>query len=137
MQDRSIPTRVLLTATLRLLPKFLLLIAILALVYAVIHVAFGASKLLAALVAVFYALVFFAAPLASSSMRTKRGVRLFTRMGGKTLLFCFAWGCLVVASFVATLQLWQGMGATLLNYAVAMGSGGLVCAVSSAITSGR
>ena len=137
MQDRSIPTRVLLIATLRLLPKFLLLVALLALSYAVIHFAFGASKLLAALVAVLYALVFFAAPLASSSIRAKRGVRLFTRPGSKTLLFSFAWGCLVVAGFVATLQLWQGMEATVLNYAVAMGSGGLICAVSSAITSGR
>ena len=137
MRDRSIPIKALLTETLRLLPRFLLLVALLALAYAVVYFVFGSSKLLAAWVTVLYALAFFAAPLASSSLRAKRETRLFTRAGGKTLLFCFAWGCVVVAGFVATLQIWQGMGATVLNYVVAMCAGGLVCAVTSAVPGGR
>ena len=137
MRDRSIPINALLTETLRLLLRFLMLITLLALAYAIVHFAFGPSKLLAALVAVSYALLFFAAPLASSFLRAKRGTRVFTRAGGKIFLFCFAWGCVVLATFVATLQIWQGMGATMLNYIVAMCGGGLFCAVTSAIPSGR
>ena len=137
MQDHSISTQVLLTETLRLLPKFLLLVAVLALACALVYFASGSSKLFFVLVAAFYALVFFASPLASSSVRAKQGVRLFTRAGGKTLLFSFGWGCVVVTCFIATLQLWQGMGATVLNYVVAMGFSGLFCAVTAAIPSGR
>jgi hypothetical protein len=62
---------------------------------------------------------------------------LFTLAGGKSLLFCFIWGSVVVAGFLATVQLWQSMEATLLNYIAAMGSAGLFCAASATIPSGR
>ena len=136
MRDLSISTKVLVTETLRRLPKILLFVALLALACAVMYFAFGSSKPFAALVAVFYALVFFAAPFASSSVRAKRKAPLFTLAGGKTLLFCFGWGCVVVAGFIATLQLWQGMGATAFNYVVAMGFSGLACAAVAAVPSG-
>ena len=46
-------------------------------------------------------------------------------------------GSIVVAVFIATLQLWQGMEATLINYIVAMAAGGIFCATMAAIPAGR
>ena len=137
MQERSISTKVLFTETLRLLPQFLLLVALLGVAHAVVYFSYGSSSLLAVVVAAFFALTFFSAPLASSSVRAKRGVRFWTRAGVKTALFCFVWGGIVVAGFIATLQLLQGMGATALNYVVAMAGAGLVCAVTAMIPGGR
>jgi hypothetical protein len=137
MQERSIPTKVLLTETLRLLPKFLLLVALFGIAHAVVYFSYGSSRLLAIVIAVFFALTFFSAPLASSYVRAKRGVRFWTRAGGKTALFCFVWGGIVVAGFIATLQLLQGMGATTQEYAAAMAGAGLVCAATAMIPGGR
>ena len=135
MRHQDIPYSVLLTETLRLLPRFLLLILVLALAYAVAHVVLGYSNVAAVVVALFFALVFFVAPMAASSGRARRAVRLFSRSGLKTLLFCFAWGGIVVAGFVATLQVWQGMDASVLDYAVAIAAGGACCALMAAIPS--
>jgi len=136
MQHRSIPSKVLLTETLRQSMQFLLLVALFALACTVIYFASGSSKNLPAVVeATFFALMFFAAPLAASSLRAKLGVRLFTNAGGKSLLFCFTWGSFVVAAFIASLQLWQGMGATALNYLEAMGTAGFVCAATATFPS--
>jgi hypothetical protein len=52
-------------------------------------------------------------------------------------LFCFAWGCIVGVGFVATQQLWQGMGATAFDYVLASGFAGLACAATATIPSGR
>ena len=137
MQERSIPAKVLLTETLRLLPQFLLLVALLGIAHAIVYFSYGSSSLLAVVVAAFFALTFFSAPLASSSVRAKRGLRFWTRAGGKTALFCFVWGGIVVAGFIATLQMLQGMGATVLNYVVAMAVAGLFCAATAMIPNGR
>ena len=137
MQDRSISTNVLLTETFRLLPQFLLLVALAALACLIVYLSLGTSELLALVFASFFTLVYFSAPIASSAVRTKRGVRVFTRAGGKTLLFCFVWGSIVIALFIATLQLWQGMAATALNYFVSMATAGLICAAAATIPSGR
>ena len=137
MDARSIPTKVLLTETLRLLPLFVVCVGILALAYTTVYFTLGSSKLLSVMVAILFALAFFAAPLASSRVRAKSGVRLFTHAGSKTLLFCFAWGCIVAAGFIAALQLSEGIKATVLNYVVASGIAGLACAVTATIPSGR
>jgi hypothetical protein len=137
MQERSISTRVLLTETLRLVLQFQLLVAMLGIAHAIVYLSYGSSGLLAVVVATFFALTFFSAPLAASSVHAKRRVRFWTRTGAKTALFCFVWGSIVVASFIATLQLLQGMGATPLNYVTAMVGAGLVCAATAMIPSGR
>ena len=137
MQDRSISTKVLLTETFRLFPQFLLLVAFVAVAHVVVYLSLGSSELLAVVFALFFALLYFSAPLASSAVRTKRELRLFTRAAVKTLLFCFAWGSVVIALFIATLQLWQGMDATALNYIVSMVVAGLICAVTAIIPTGR
>jgi hypothetical protein len=134
MQDRSIPTKVLLTETIRLLPQFVLFVAFLTLIYAV---AFSASGSMAIALGTFFALMFFAAPLACAAVRSKRGLRLLTRAGGKTLLFCFTWGGIVAVAFIAILQVSQGMRATSANYFVAMVSAGLICAAMAVIPRGR
>jgi len=115
----------------------MLLVAILVLAHVVLYFAFGSSKLLPVVVATFFATLFFAAPLASSSVRTKHGLHVLSRAGGKTLLFCFVWGSIVAAAFVALLQLWQAMGASAPNYIVAMATAGLFCAVAATIPAGR
>ena len=137
MKDYSVSTKVLLTETLRFLPQFLAFVVLLALSYGAIYFALGSSKFLAAMIAILFALAFFTAPFASSRVRATNGVRLFTHAGSKTLLFCFAWGCMVGAGFVATLQAWQGMDATVLNYVVASVVAGLACVVTATIPSGR
>ena len=137
MQDRSMPTNVLLTATFRLFARFLSIIIFFALACGGIYLASGASDILAVVPATFFALLFFAAPLACSAFRARRAIRLFTLAGGKSLLYCFIWGSVVTAGFLATLQVWQSMEATLLNYIAAMGSAGLFCAASATIPSGR
>ena len=71
------------------------------------------------MVACFYPLAFFVAPLPSASVRARRSIRLFSPTGIRTLLFCSVRGGLVVIAFVATLQRWQGMGARTLDHAVA------------------
>ena len=137
MQEHSIPTKVLFTETLRVLPQFLLLVALLGIAHAIVYLSYGSSSLLAVVVAVFFTLIFFSAPLASSSVRATHGVRFWTRAGRQTTLFCFVWGGIVVAGFIATLQLLQGMGATALNYVEAMAAAGLVCAATAMIPGGR
>ena len=137
MEDRSVSTNVLLTETFRLLRQFLVLVALAGLVCLALYLWLGTTKLLATLVAAFYALVFFSAPLASSIVRFRRRLRLFTRAGGKTLLFSFAWGSIVASAFIATLQLWQGMEATSTNYILAMVVAGTVCAATATIPAGR
>lgn len=135
MRDRSIPTKVLLTETLRLLPRSLLQFAALSLAYALAHITLGYRNVWPVVVAFWWTFILFTAPFASSSVRAKRRVSLLTPAGIKTLLFCFAWGGIVVAGFVATLQVWQGMGATVLDYAVAAAAGGACCALMAAIPS--
>lgn len=137
MQDRSISIAVLLTETLHLLPRFLLVVAAVALAHVIVYLSLGTTKLLTVVFASFFTLVYFSAPLAASAVRAKRGLRLFTSAGGKTLLFCFAWGSVVIALFIATLQLWQGMGATALDYFVSMAAAGLLCAAFATIVTGR
>ena len=136
MQGRNIPVAVLLTETLRLLARLLLLVLVFGLVVAILYF-FGWTGLQAELVATFFAMIFFSAPLASSTTRARRGLPLLSRGGLLTLAYCFLWGCVVVAAFLATLQISQGMGATALNYAVAMVAGGLLCSFTTAISSGR
>ena len=137
MQDRSISIKILLTETFRLLPQFLALVALAAIAFLILYLWLGTKELLGIIVAMLFALVFFSAPLASSAVRSKRRLRLFTPEGTKTLLFAFVWGSIVVAVFIATLQLWQGMEATLINYIVAMAAGGIFCATMAAIPAGR
>lgn len=137
MQDRNISTKTLLTETFRLLLQFQVLVVLVGVACLILYLWLGTAKLLAVVVASFFALSFFSAPLASSAVRLKRGLRLFTRAGGKTLLFSFVWGTIVVAMFIATLQLWQGMEATLLNYIAAMAAAGIFCAATATIPSGR
>jgi hypothetical protein len=137
MQERNIPTKVLLTETLRLFLKFLLLVALVGIAHIVVYFSYGSSSLLAVVIAAFFSLTFFSAPLSCSYVRAKRGVRFWTRAGGNIVLFCFVWGGIVVAGFIATLQLLQGMGATAWDYAAAMAGAGLVCAVTAMIPGGR
>jgi hypothetical protein len=137
MQDRNISTKTLLTETFRLLRQFLVLVAFVGVACLILYLWLGTAKLLAAFFASFFALTFFSAPLASSAVRLKRGLRLFTRSGGRTLLFSFVWGSIVVAMFIATLQLWHGMEATLLNYISAMAAAGIFCAATATIPSSR
>ncbi|MCA9183387.1 MAG: hypothetical protein KDA51_18125, partial [Planctomycetales bacterium] len=60
MQGRSIPTSVLLTETLRLLPQSLLLVAVFALIS---MVAFSVTRSFAAVIATFSCLMFFSGPI--------------------------------------------------------------------------
>jgi len=135
MQDLRIPTEVLLSATLRLLRQFAVLAIGIGVLFVVLRLSLGIPNLLAKGIGGLFALAFVAAPLASSSLRTRRGVRLFTAPGRSTVLFCFAWGAIVSALFMATLQVSQGMSATFLNYLAAMGSAGAACALAAAIPS--
>jgi hypothetical protein len=137
MQDRSIATKILLRETFCLLPQILALVALAGIACVILYLWLGTAKLLGIVVALFFALVFFSAPLASSAVRFKRGLRMFTRAGGKTLLFSFVWGTIVVAMFIATLQLWQGMEATLVNYIAAMSAAGVFCAATATIPTDR
>ena len=137
MQERSLPTKILLTETLRVLAQFLVLVALAGIACLVLYFWLGTAKLLGIVVALFFALTFFSAPIAASAVRFKRGLRLFTLAGGRTVLFLFAWGAIVVAMFLATLQLLQGMEATVINYLVAMASSGTACAVTATIPTGR
>ena len=98
-----------------------------------IYVWRGSLALLTPVVATFFTLLYFSAPIALSYLKFQHDVGVFDRDGRKVLVFCFIWGALVIALFVATLQLWQGMDATVLNYAYAMGSAGVVCAATSLI----
>lgn len=134
MQDRTIPTKVLLTETLRMLPQSALFVVFVALICVV---AYSAAVSLAIAAATFSSLTFIAAPLACSATRSKRGLPLITRAGGKTILFCFIWGGIVVAAFIAFLQASQGMGATMLNYVVAIISAGTICAALALFPSAR
>ena len=137
MQDRSISIKILLVETFRLLRQFLVLVALVGVTCFILYLWLGTPKLLAVVFASFFAPFFFSAPLASSAVRLKRGLRLLTSAGGKTLLFSFVWGSIVVAMFIATLQIWQGMEATLLNYVVATAAAGIFCAAMATIPSGR
>jgi hypothetical protein len=137
MQDRSISIKILFAETFRLLRQFLVLVALVGVACFVLYLWLGTPKLLAVVFASFFALLFFSAPLASSAVRLKRGLRLFTPAGGKTVLFSFVWGSIVVAMFIATLQIWQGMEETLLNYVVATVAAGIFCAAMATIPSGR
>ena len=137
MQDRSVSTNLLLSETFRLLRQFLVLVALSAIVCLALYLWLGNARLLATVVAVFYALAFFSAPLASSAVRFRRRLGVFTRAGGKTLLFSFVWGSIVASAFIATLQLWQGMEATIANYVLAMAMAGAVCAATATIPPGR
>jgi hypothetical protein len=137
MLDRNISIKTLLTETFRLLRQFLVLVALVGVACLILYLWLGTAKLFAVVFSSFFALAFFSAPLASSAVRLKRGLRLFTRSGGKTLLFSFVWGAIVVAMFIATLQLWQGMEATLLNYIAAMPAAGILCAATATIPSSR
>jgi len=137
MQDRSIPINFLLTETLRVIPKFLLLVTALAVACTALYFFPGSPRPLPVVVGTFFALTYFSAPIASSSVRYKLGLRLLSRAGRKTLLYSFAWGAVVVACFIATLQLWQGMEATALNYVLSMGLAGFVCAATATIPTGR
>ena len=129
MLDRSISMQLLWTEALRVLRQSLLLVAVLAVLCIALHFWLRSPKLLAIIFASFFALVFISAPMASSSLRSKRGLRLLTRAGGRTLVFCFLWGSAATAGAIATLQLWQGMEATALDYLLAMLSAGSACAV--------
>ena len=117
----------LLTETLRLLRRFLPLLAVIAVVCGIAHVALGNAKAWPVMVTRFYPLAFFVAPVASASVRARRSIRLFSPTGIRTLLFCSVWGALGVIAFVATRQRWQGMGASTLDHAVADMSAAAFC----------
>ena len=137
MTERSISIKAMLTETLRVLSQFLVLVALAGVACLVIYFWLGAPKLLAVVVASFFASVYFSAPLATSAIRFKRNLRLLSRAGGQTLLFSFVWGAVVVALFIATLQIWQGMEATPTNYIVAMAVAGIACAATATTPGGR
>ena len=137
MQDRSVSIRSLLNATLRLLPQFLALPAVGGLACVGLYLLLGDPKFLAIAVAAFFALTFFAAPIASSMVRSRRGLSLVSRGGGTTLLYSFAWGSITAVLFIATLQVWQGMEATALNYLSTVCVGGLTCVIVASVPSGR
>jgi len=131
MSHHNISSVGLLVETLRIFGKLLPIAGVIALLHAVMYFFFDSSILLAVLFSVFYTLLYFSAPIASSSARARRRVRLFSAGGGITLLFCFVWGSLVVVCFIATLQVMQGMEAAGYDYAVAMTSAGSICVASS------
>ena len=137
MQERSIPVEILLSETARFFSRFLWLLVLLAVLFAAMYFLLGSPKMLAVVVAVFFTLLLVAAPIASSLIRARRRLGIFTAAGGTTIIFCFSWGALVAAGFIATLQLWQGMGATLINYLAAMASVGAACAAMAVIPNGR
>lgn len=138
MQGRSIPTKVLLAETIHLLRYFMAIVLFAALACLIIYFTVGYSKkLLAIVLSTFFSLSFFAAPLASSAVRAKRGLRLFTMAGGKILLFCFFWGSIVIFLAIATLQFWQGMETTSASYVVSMFSAGFICLAIAMLPVGR
>jgi hypothetical protein len=133
MQEASVSTQHLLSATLRTLVPFLALATLMGLVCAGFYVWRHSLALLPVVAAAFFAPTFFSAPLALSSFRT--GLRPFGDNGRKISAFCFLWGAIVVALFMLTLQLWQGMKATSLNYVYATVPAGVVCVAASFIPS--
>ncbi|HEX7802872.1 MAG TPA: hypothetical protein VF471_08960 [Pseudoxanthomonas sp.] len=138
MQDRNISTKVLLAETIHLLRYFLVIVVFAALACFIIYLTVGYSKKLLAIVfSTFFSLSFFSAPLASSAARAKRRLRLFTSAGGKTLLFCFFWGSIVVSLAIATLQFWQGMETNFASYAVSMLSAGFICSAIAMLPGSR
>jgi hypothetical protein len=136
METRSIPIGVLLAETIRRLPKYLLLAAVLGLGYIIAYYLLDTIEPVPAIGATFFTLVYFSAPMVSSSVRVGRGLRPFDAAGRTVLVFCFIWGAIVVALFIVSLQLWQGMEATVSNYFCAMVAAGLGCAAVGLIPSG-
>ena len=137
MQERSFSTSELLLATSPVLGRLLLIWGVIALGKAALFYLFGLSGSLAVVIALLTGALFFSAPLATSALRTRRRVRLFSRAGYKTLVFCFVWGAIAVAVFIAILQLLQGMEATPVNYVLAMIGGGLFCSATASIPNKR
>ncbi len=137
MQERSIPTRVLLTETIRTLAPLLLIVLLVAVAHVVVYFAYNSSDLSAIVVSGFFTCVLISAPLGSANARARRGVKFISSAGGKAAMFCFAWGACGAAGFILTLQILQDMSATWLNYVVAMAATGLCCAIVSAIPAGR
>jgi hypothetical protein len=132
MQEASISTQHLFAATLRTMVPFLALAALTGLVCAGFYVWRHSLALLPVVAATFFAPTFLSASIALSSFRIGLRSSVDSR---KISIFCFLWGAVVVALFMITLQLWQGMGATLLNYLYAMVPAGVVCVAASFIPS--
>ena len=137
MQERSITLSSLTNAALRLLPQFLALVVIAGLAGVVVYLWTGSSKILWLPVVIFFALTFFTAPLASSAVRARRGVRLLSSAGIKTLVFSFIWGGFAAASFIATLHIGQGMETTPFEYLATFVVGGFVCAFVACVPGDR
>jgi hypothetical protein len=137
MQDRNISLTSLLSATFRLLPQFMALVGLIGLACVALYVWVGDSKLLWLIVVAFYALLFFSAPIASSSVRARRRLALMSRAGAKTFAFSFVWGGTFAALFVATLHVGQGMETTVTDYFATIAVGGLFCACVACIPGER
>lgn len=137
MSQHSIPFNVLVGETVALLLRFIVLVVLIGLACIVLYFLYGNTELVAVPVSCFFTLLFFSAPLASSVVRARCGVRLLTKASGKILLYSFGWGAVVVGLFIATLQIWQGAEATIWNYVVAMAVAGFVGASTAAIPSIR
>jgi hypothetical protein len=133
MEEHAFSVKALLVATLNRFLPFLALVGLIVVACGAIYVWRGSLALLPLAVAAFFTLLYFSAPIALSYLKFQHGVGSFDRGGRKVLAFCFLWGALVIALFVATLQLWQGMDATMFNYAYATGFAGVVCAAASLI----
>ena len=92
----------------RLLRAFLPLVLLVGALFGVLSLWLGQSRLLWTPVVVAFALLFVAAPMATSAVRARRRVALFTSQGAKTLVICFTWGSCLGVLFIAALQLGQG-----------------------------
>ena len=133
MEEHPLSLKALLAATLHRFLPFLALVGLMAVACGAIYVWRGSLALLPPVVATFFTLLYFSAPIALSYLKFQHGVGVLDRVGRKVLFFCFIWGALVIALFVAALQLWQDVDATVFNYAYAMGSAGVICAAASLI----
>ena len=129
MQEHNIlSSKALLAATLHRFLPFLALVGLMAVACGAVYAWSRSLAALPAVVSTFFVLLYCSAPIALSSLKFQHGLGAFSRGGRKVMAFCFFWGALIIAAFIATLQLWQGMGATALNYAYAMVCAGLICA---------
>ena len=133
MQARTFSATELLHATLPVLGNLLLIWGVIAIGKAALFRVFGFTGASAVLVALMFGALFFSAPLAVSALRTRRRIRVFSRPGRQTLMFCFIWGGIAVAMFIGFLQLTQDMLATPMDYGIAMLAGGVFCSLTASI----
>ncbi|MBW8368230.1 MAG: hypothetical protein K0M70_10270 [Arenimonas sp.] len=104
LKPRHIPTTVYLDAALRLVFRFALFAAMLAVVLAVLRALFSLPTDPALAVAVFLGLGAVAAPLSVAGLRKQRRVPLAAASTGAGALLSFAWAALFCVAFVLWLQ---------------------------------